>query len=101
MTLAMHGAEIEELIAKRVTSLMLCKDVLQCKREFAQTRSFWPGSLLVVIFSQFQIGKESATAARALFETRLKLVREDLAQGIELIDGRIVVEIHIGTNFLD
>ena len=91
MALAVHRTQIEELIAERVALLLLREDVLQRESEFSKPGCFGPRTFALFVFNQCNIRKKSAAAVRALFETSLKLVREDVAQCVELCGFDCVV----------
>jgi hypothetical protein len=85
MAFAMHRTQLEKFIAKRVAKFLLGKDVLQSKREFAETSRFGPGAFEFIVSRELEIGEEAATALGAFFEAGLELLKEYAAEPIELI----------------
>jgi hypothetical protein len=85
VTLPVHGAQVEKLIRECVATFVLREDILQGQREFAETGSFRPAALFLVVFRQFNIREKAAPALRAFFEASEEMIGEYFAEGVEFI----------------
>lgn len=100
MALAMHGAEVEELIAECIALFVLCENILQGKGKFAEAGGFGPGTLVLILAGKFEIGEKTAATVSALFKTGKELIGESGAQQFELIGSELVARIHLSYFFI-
>jgi hypothetical protein len=87
MTLAVHGAEVEEFVAEGVALFLLCKQALEGQGKLAQAGGLRPGAIAIEVGRKFEIGEQPAAAMGAFFEAGHELIRENLAEDFELIGG--------------
>jgi hypothetical protein len=87
---AVHRAQIKKFIAQCVPLFLLRKHALQRDRQFAKTRGLRPRSTLVV----YGFREQAFAAARALVETRGKLLTEGACQCIKFAGVDFVSRVH-------
>jgi hypothetical protein len=74
VALAVHRAEIEELVAEWVALLILREDVLQCLGKFAKAERFRPLAITLFVFDQRYVGEQAAAASRTFLKAGEQLI---------------------------
>jgi hypothetical protein len=88
-----YRAQVEELVAERISLFVLGKDALQGKSQIAQSRRLWPSAAFFFV-QEFYVGKQPSPAAGALIQAGHQLFAEDLRQRLKLTGLDLIARVH-------